>query len=182
PGLRGEYVWDGFILLSLLWHHISRGTCPVVLHSGDQSKRFEDAMIQQNTEIKNHGQPEWAHFCDKCCRTWTDKAHCPKPLVKNSDRFCPNYKAQINVCAIVNCSNAADSGYMTCGLKRHRESDENRIHSNKGFFQLQSRLAHQKVSHPNNAFEAQATEEGIEEETVLETNEQDLSGDALGIH
>lgn len=68
--LRTEHVWDGFILLSLLEDCASRKSVLLVPHTGDQKNRFNAAMADRNLFMSQAGQPEWAHYCDKCCRVW----------------------------------------------------------------------------------------------------------------
>jgi len=68
--LRTEYVWDGFTLLVLLEDYSSQGNFLLVPHSGNQNERFDEVMIARNHFMSQSGQPEWSHFCNKCCRVW----------------------------------------------------------------------------------------------------------------
>jgi hypothetical protein len=68
--LRTEYVWDGFTLLALLEDYSSQGNILLVPHSGNQNERFDEVMIARNRFMNQSGQPEWSHFCNKCCRVW----------------------------------------------------------------------------------------------------------------
>jgi hypothetical protein len=72
PSLRPEYVWDGFTILSLLEVLDSQAPNALlsVLHGGSQKSRFNDAVAAQNVFMTQSGQPEWAHYCSKCCRVW----------------------------------------------------------------------------------------------------------------
>jgi len=68
--LRTEYVWDGFVLFALLEDHNSQGELLLLPHTGPQNHRFDDAMMKCNEFMNQSGQPEWSHFCQKCCRVW----------------------------------------------------------------------------------------------------------------
>jgi len=70
--LRPSHVWDGFVLLSLLEDLLSRrpGSVLVVPHTGEQKNRFNQVMQERNLFMSQSGQPEWAHYCNKCCRVW----------------------------------------------------------------------------------------------------------------
>ncbi|KAJ7600960.1 hypothetical protein C8J56DRAFT_1157215 [Mycena floridula] len=68
--LRNEYVWDGFVALALL-RECKRQSPPAVLcvpNTGTQNSRFDQAMKARNAWIHRFGQPEYAHYCDKCFR------------------------------------------------------------------------------------------------------------------
>jgi len=99
--------------------------------------------------------------------------HCPNALAKNQDRFCAVHSALAEICAIIGCGHKVEAGFRTCKLSLHREMEEKRNMSNKAFFQLRDRLARQKVSHPNDVFQAAATDDVIEEEHILAETEAD---------
>ncbi|KDR76382.1 hypothetical protein GALMADRAFT_480195 [Galerina marginata CBS 339.88] len=188
PALRTEHIWDGFILLSLLEDYFSKGYILSVPHSGDQKNRFDGAMEARNLFMNQSGQPEWAHTCEKCTRVWpgvngeppkmlrvivTDGitighpccgvAHCDQPLQNNQDRFCSLHQDEENICAVVNCRNRVEVGYLTCHLEKHRALETHRKMSKKGFFQLRDHLSRQKVTHPNDAFNPEAQDDHIDE-------------------
>jgi len=72
PSLRPEHVWDGFTILSLLEDLESRAPKALlcVPHGGNQKSRFDEAVAGRNVFMSQSGQPEWAHYCSKCCRVW----------------------------------------------------------------------------------------------------------------
>jgi hypothetical protein len=69
PSLQPEHVWDVFTILSLLEGHESRALLSVP-HGGSQNVRFDNAVSARNLFMSQSGQPEWAHYCSKCCRVW----------------------------------------------------------------------------------------------------------------
>ena len=85
PSLRPEHVWDGFTILSLLEDLESRAPKALlsVPHGGSQKSRFDNAVAARNVFMSQSGQPEWAHYCSKCCRVWEGENGEP------SSRFLP---------------------------------------------------------------------------------------------
>jgi hypothetical protein len=68
--LRAEHVWDGFILLTLLEEHAGREALLRLPHGGDQKDRYTAAIRERNIRMSQAGQPEWAHFCNRCTRVF----------------------------------------------------------------------------------------------------------------
>jgi hypothetical protein len=126
--LTTENVWDGFVLLALLEDHSERHARLQLPHTGKQKDRFTEEMVKRNERIICEGQPEIAHYCDKCMRTYrTDGGDvfkveatvtdgltighpccstfaCPTALACNRHRFCPMHSHLHLQCAIVGCS------------------------------------------------------------------------------
>jgi hypothetical protein len=126
--LTTEHVWDAFVILALLEDHEKQGTRLQVPHIGKQKDRFTAEMAQRNERIVRDGQPEIAHYCNKCMRTYettnglvhkveavvTDgltighpccaSFACPNALGSMRHRFCPTHGHLHMICAIVGCS------------------------------------------------------------------------------
>ncbi|KAF8884482.1 hypothetical protein BD779DRAFT_1443171, partial [Infundibulicybe gibba] len=198
--LRTEHVWDGFVILALLEDLDKQSEFLVVPHTGDQKDRFTLAMQKRNQAMAHSGQPEWAHWCNKCCRVWPGEngqpsqkvrvivtdgitighpccsvLHCSEPLSNNNNRFCPGHMAQESICAVDSCGSQVDPGFQTCSQTKHRELEIKYTGTDKGFFQLRDQLVRQKVSHPNDSFEATtnlANDEHVEE-LYLSSHESD---------
>lgn len=94
-----------------------------------------------------------------CCGV----AHCSQPLEHNKDRFCHGHRDEQNICCVVNCRTLVEFGFLTCPEPNHRALDTQRQMGNKAFFQLRDRLARQKVTHPDDAFSAQAHDDVVDE-------------------
>ena len=75
-------MWDGFTILSLLEDLDLRAPSALlsVPHGGSQKSRFNDAVAAQNVFMTQSGQPEWAHYCSKCCRVWEGENREPTSL------------------------------------------------------------------------------------------------------
>lgn len=69
--LTTDYVWDSFIIITLLDYHRRSDTCLQVPHTGEQKDRFKAAMAARNAEVILNGQDVVDHCCDKCMRAWT---------------------------------------------------------------------------------------------------------------
>jgi hypothetical protein len=70
--LTTDHVWDAFIILTLLDYSERKEVCLAVPHTGDQKDRFTAAMRERNREVRQEGQDEVDHCCDKCMREWVD--------------------------------------------------------------------------------------------------------------
>ena len=68
--LKGDHIYYGFTLLSLLKDYRSRNTVLIVPHTGDQADRFTEAVRERNVRLKCYGQPEIEHCCNKCMRLY----------------------------------------------------------------------------------------------------------------
>ena len=68
PALKGDHVYHGFIIVSLLDDHRERNEILSVPHDGEQEHRFKQAVREWNARIKLYGQPEILHACKKCVR------------------------------------------------------------------------------------------------------------------
>jgi hypothetical protein len=66
PSLKGDYVYHGFMILSLLLDSKKRHSILMVPHDGEHANRFKHAIRQCNARIKLYGQPEILHACKKC--------------------------------------------------------------------------------------------------------------------
>jgi hypothetical protein len=76
PVLKGDHVYTGFILLSLLEDYPNRHGVLTVPHDGDHGKRFKQAICDRNIRIKLYGQPEILHACGKCVRVYPEQNKC----------------------------------------------------------------------------------------------------------
>ncbi len=56
----------------LLKDHESRGSALCVPHTGDQKDRFLGAIRERNLRMRRAGQPEWAHYCERCTQKYLD--------------------------------------------------------------------------------------------------------------
>jgi len=139
--LTTEHVWDAFVLLSLLEDHEERQTVLQLPHTGMQKDRFTTEMANRNERIIHEGQPEIAHYCDKCMRIYRgDGGECHKveavvmdgltighpccssfactiPLGSNRHRFCPTYTHLHLQCAVVGCDEAVVQNTVTVDEK-----------------------------------------------------------------
>ena len=70
--LASSYVWDGFLILSLLEDHKSRLETLIVPHDGLRKDRYTTAVRARNARIQLYGQEETRHYCNKCIRVYTD--------------------------------------------------------------------------------------------------------------
>ncbi|KAF8064136.1 hypothetical protein FPV67DRAFT_1671883 [Lyophyllum atratum] len=181
--LDGEHVYDAFVILSLLRDHISRHSTLVVPHTGDQNKRFTDAMKERNDRIRVAGQPEINHWCTKCTRFYGDGEgkysqsvtvvvmdgvtlghpccaihNCKNPLITSRDRYCGLHQGQNAICAIIGCDAPVSPGRMTCHDVLHQRVED--VHAVRGQarFQLKERLKRARVAHPT---------DGVPQETDL---------------
>ena len=68
--LKGDHIYYGFTVLSLLEDYCSRDAVLVVPHTGDQANRFTEAVRERNMCLKCYGQPEIDHCCNKCMRLY----------------------------------------------------------------------------------------------------------------
>ena len=142
--LTTEHVWDAFILLSLLEDHRERNMVLTLPHTGKQKDRFTKEMADRNGCIIRKGQPEIAHYCAKCMRTYrgpggelykveaavTDGltlGHpccslfaCPISLASNRHRFCATHTHLHLQCAVVGCTAAVvESTKLVKGKEIH---------------------------------------------------------------
>jgi hypothetical protein len=114
--------------LALLEDYEERHARLQLPHTGKQKDRFTEKMAERNERIIREGQPEIAHYCDKCMRTYrTDSGTifkveatvtdgltighpccttftCPISLASNRHRFCPTHSHLNLQCAVVGCS------------------------------------------------------------------------------
>lgn len=66
--LKGDHIYNGFLIISLLEDHSTRNSILTVPHHGDQAKRFMEAIRARNARMRLYGQPEILHCCDVCMR------------------------------------------------------------------------------------------------------------------
>jgi hypothetical protein len=66
--LRSEHIWDGISYLAILEHYSQRNISLIVPHGNEQKDRLTEPIEQCNKLFDNEGQPEWAHYCEKCVR------------------------------------------------------------------------------------------------------------------
>jgi len=76
PALKGDHVYTGFVILSLLEDYRDRQGVLTVPHDGDHGKRFKQAICDRNVRIKLYGQPEILHACEKCVRVYPEQNKC----------------------------------------------------------------------------------------------------------
>ena len=102
-----------------------------------------------------------------CCSV----AHCTEPLENiKRDRFCPEHQYRLKICAVDQCKNKIEKGYLTCSNKEHCKLEDTRKQRNAANFQLQPQLQQMTVSVPPNEeltqacqAENQAIDKGVEE-------------------
>ncbi|KAF9034412.1 hypothetical protein BDZ89DRAFT_1227227 [Hymenopellis radicata] len=181
--LRTEHVWDAFLILSLLEDQLEHDSLSLsVPDTGDQSKRFTDAVRARNDRMRKTGQPEYAHFCDKCLHVSTDengvvqKLHilvidgitlgffccgvfgCDEPLPNQCALFCAAHADHIKICAVAGCEAAVQEGWRTCQNSEHRHLEEKYKQRDGAMFRLKVIMERSRVSHPDDAFGASAEE------------------------
>ncbi|KAF8967557.1 hypothetical protein BDZ97DRAFT_1980385 [Flammula alnicola] len=150
--LRSEHIWNGISHLAILEHYEREGEILTVPHGFDQKDRLSEPIRKRNKLFEDEGQPEWAHYCEKCVRfTLNDKgeatemvraivsdgitighpccgvAHCTEPLANvKRDRFCPGHQYVLKICAVERCEREVETGYLTCDDPIHRKLEETR--------------------------------------------------------
>lgn len=92
-----------------------------------------------------------------CCSVF----NCMIPLDNNCHHFCPTHQPHHKkLCSIVGCEQPVIRGQPTCNKSEHQHiEDIHRLHG-QSHFQLQERLKHACISHPQstNALDANVTE------------------------
>ena len=69
--LRPEHIWEAFVHLAILEHYDREKMGLLVLpHGKEQKDRLKMVIQARNDWFASHGQPEWAHYCNKCVRWW----------------------------------------------------------------------------------------------------------------
>ncbi|KAE9399583.1 hypothetical protein BT96DRAFT_820517, partial [Gymnopus androsaceus JB14] len=114
--LRTEYVYDSFKILLLLEYHIMHGSHLCVSQTINQSVCFEEEMEYFNNGIRQYGQPEVDHRCDKCIEYLVYKVftvvcdgvtvgrpccgvpHCQGKLCSTKDAFCTEHANKASLC------------------------------------------------------------------------------------
>jgi hypothetical protein len=69
-----KHVNEGFKILSLLEHARNIKTILSVPHTAQRDRRFDNAMEERNRYIKEEGQSELRHRCERCTRIFQDEA------------------------------------------------------------------------------------------------------------
>ena len=65
--------WDSISHLALLEHFQQENhSVLVVPHGSEHKDRLADAIRERNKLFAEKGQPEWAHYCEKCVRFFYD--------------------------------------------------------------------------------------------------------------
>jgi hypothetical protein len=134
-------------LLALLEDHNKQQAQLQLPHIGKQKDQFTEEMAKHNESIIRKGQPEIAHYRDKCMRTYQIDGNifkveatvmdgltighpccasfaCPISLANIRHRFCPTHNDLHLQCAIVGCShpvvtlsNTVDGKVVICHMK-----------------------------------------------------------------
>jgi hypothetical protein len=81
PALKGDHVYHGFIITSLVDDHHERHKILTVPHDGEQEDRFKQAIRERNARIKLYGQPEILHACEKCVRFYPEEQKCSYSVI-----------------------------------------------------------------------------------------------------
>lgn len=71
--LRHEHIWSGISHLAILEHFEREQKTLTMNHGSDQRDRLADHIKTRNQLFAENGQPEWAHYCEKCVRFYLDK-------------------------------------------------------------------------------------------------------------
>jgi hypothetical protein len=71
--LMHKHVNEGFKILSLLKHARDTSTILFVPHTAQCDRQFDEAMRERNRYIKEEGQAELWHRCEKCTRLFRDE-------------------------------------------------------------------------------------------------------------
>ena len=101
--------------------------------------------------------------CPTCC------VHdCNNPLESVKDRFCPTHADQDLLCVVTTCSEHAEEGHQTCGLKEHHELKNYNSDKNKAMFQLKKCLAHLHTSQPHKSIPEAGDDIGQDEEVLVD--------------
>ena len=74
-----EDIWEGISHLAILEHYKKEGDTLTVPHGLDQKDQLAEAIQKHDQQFDNEGQPEWAHYCEKCIR-WTKVDEEGQPL------------------------------------------------------------------------------------------------------
>ncbi|KAG2038581.1 hypothetical protein BDR03DRAFT_981530 [Suillus americanus] len=83
-----------------------------------------------------------------CCAIF----NCHIPLSNNRHQFCPTHRpVQENLRSVIGCDNPIVKGRRTCSIKEHQDVEDVYDLHGQSRFQLQERLDHTCVSHPDDA-------------------------------
>ncbi|TFK45431.1 hypothetical protein OE88DRAFT_1721508 [Heliocybe sulcata] len=195
-----EHVWDGFLILSLLEDYTRRDELLRVPHTGDQKDRYLDAVRERNLRFCRSGQPEWAHYCEKCMAFSKDedgttyKLHvlvtdgltighpccavhnCHHPLRRTKDRFCAYHADFENICSVEGCDSSVVDDRMTCADPTHRLLEQNYERRDGAMFTLKARLERATVANPVDSMDPDAPAEETEEIALPSCPSKSTSG------
>ncbi|KAF8160312.1 hypothetical protein BJ912DRAFT_1026540 [Pholiota molesta] len=177
--LRMEHIWNAVSFLSILEHYESDGRILVIPHGWGQKNRLVGPIKERNRLFAEKGQPEWAHYCEKCIRFFKDEsgipkymvraivsdgitighpccnvAHCSEELEHKRKYFCPGHEYLQDVCSVEGCINPILADSMTCSDSDHCELWRKYQSRNGANFQLKSRLERKNLH--------EAPDEGVE--------------------
>ncbi|KAH9898586.1 hypothetical protein C8Q73DRAFT_640322 [Cubamyces lactineus] len=177
--LRTEHTWDGFVVLALLRDAKLNNSILQVPSGGAQKDRFDLAMRARNERICRSGQPEFAHWCQKCVRVFPDDHdgvprfvdcvitdgidmgrpccgvhNCTGELRTPQDHWCAGHASQARFCVVEGCCLAHRDGSRTCD--GHSAVEDHHIATGKALFTLRKRLQRAQVAHPTDAIHPDA--------------------------
>ncbi|PPR05018.1 hypothetical protein CVT24_010211 [Panaeolus cyanescens] len=142
--LRPEHIWGSISFLAILEHYAKCDDILQIPHDALEKDRLNDAIKRRNTAFEEEGQPEWAHYCDKCIRFfYNDKGEaesyvcaivsdgitighpccnvteCEVPPSTKRERFCPGHKYLEEKCAIEECEAKVYGNTLACSDPDH---------------------------------------------------------------
>ncbi|KAL0061742.1 hypothetical protein AAF712_011415 [Marasmius tenuissimus] len=184
--LQNEHIYDSFKIISLLDYHDVHSSQLVILHDGAQSKRFDEAMREVNSEVRQYGQTELNHRCRKCVREFKQDGvtqevfavvcdgvtvgrptcgvpHCDRDLNSPRESFCPDHQTQKDTCRIVGCAEPICSpGSKTCINQEHQEIERQYRAAASAAFQLKARYERTHEDHRARGAESDAATEELD--------------------
>ncbi|KDQ05857.1 hypothetical protein BOTBODRAFT_60845 [Botryobasidium botryosum FD-172 SS1] len=136
--LTSVFVFDGFLLYSLLRHHDEQDTILSLPHDTTQSLRLNAALEAQNKQMEGTGQEYWAHACDICLKLSKNShgdtvkmqaavsdgdtighyccgvRNCRNPLPSMRAFWCHEHASMADLCVVKGCGRPRVLPHRTC--------------------------------------------------------------------
>ncbi|PPQ76915.1 hypothetical protein CVT24_008929 [Panaeolus cyanescens] len=81
---------------------------------------------ERNRLFDENGQPEWAHYCEKCVRFFNGSDGKPESYIRaivalanKRHRFCPQHEYLTTICSVEGCSEPVVIGTLACNKTEH---------------------------------------------------------------
>ncbi|KAF9044902.1 hypothetical protein BJ165DRAFT_1347250 [Panaeolus papilionaceus] len=142
--LRSEHIWNAIAYLAILEHYERDSLRLEIPHGEDEKDRLSQVIRERNKVFDENGQPEWAHYCNKCVRFFDGSdgepeyyaraivsdgitighpccnvAHCEVALANKRHRYCPEHAYLNAVCSVEGCTKPIVAGTLSCDIPEH---------------------------------------------------------------